>query len=457
MPEYWRLEPVHEFCPERRTCKRHLLAFIPFGDGPRTCLGMRFTFLEIKLCLTRLINEYRILPTDGIEQKLNITEQFVVVLKTSSNEFRMIIDMPHFLSKLTSCIHRQYPTKNVKSIIQLPTKEFFKLSRFELMPDELIIEIFQYIPLIDLFNGFVNLNFRLNFILRYVRLGVFLHQNEYTNKSLLNALYYFSKQILYIHVDYYPLLNLKYFSNLHSLTIYLPTRNQLLSINSHLMPNLSRLWIGIINRKDQKILFNILFEDEQFFKLNFCNLFEINLYNNIYPFKSCKNIRTLLITNCTTKDFVILLSLLPNLYQLEICITDVLSTSSHNLTNYYHEKLRILKIEFSQKVSQLNILNCLISFVPYVQRCTLLLANLFKIRDYAHLQNILIGNLVELREFVCSIDYYCQLSSNEMIPKFDRLRIKLPFFQTMRVIPCIKHHEKCARRTWMNKTLMPIC
>ncbi|CAF1163755.1 unnamed protein product [Rotaria sp. Silwood1] len=366
--------------------------------------------------------------------------------------------MPHFFSKLTSCIHRRNPPRNnMKPMIQLPRKNFFKLSRFELMPDELIIEIFQYIFLMDLFNGFVNLNFRLNFLLRYVHLGVYLHQNEDINKSLLNALYYFSKQIIYIHINYNPLLDLKYFSNLRSLTIYLPTKNQLLSINSHLMPNLSRLWLGIINQKDQKIIFNILFGYEQFSKLYFCNLFDINLYDNMYPLKTCKNIRTLLITNCTTKDFVILLSLLPNLYQLEIRISDVLSTSSHNLTNYYHEKLRILKIEFSQKVSQLNIVNFLVSFVPYVQRCTLLLDNLLKIRDYAHLQNILIGNFVELREFICSIDYYCQLSSNQMIPKFDRLRSKLPFFQTMRIIPCIKHHEKCARRTWMNKTLIPIC
>ncbi|CAF3694472.1 unnamed protein product [Rotaria sp. Silwood1] len=76
--EYWGPEPVHEFCPERHTRKRNSLAFMPFGGGPRTCLGMRFAFLEIKLCLVRLINEYRILPTDDIEQKLNITEQFVV-------------------------------------------------------------------------------------------------------------------------------------------------------------------------------------------------------------------------------------------------------------------------------------------------------------------------------------------------------------------------------------------
>lgn len=365
--------------------------------------------------------------------------------------------MPNFLRKLTSCTRRQRSKKDMKSIIQFENNLFFKLSRFELMSDEIIMKIFEYIPLIDLFNAFVNLNFRLNFLLRHIRLGIFIHQNDDKNKLLLDALYYFSKQIIFIHIDHYPLLNLKCFPNLRSLIVYLPTKIQLLSINSHSMPHLSRLWLGIINKNDQKIIFNILFGNEQFFKLTFCNLFEINFIDNLYPFKLFKNLRILSITTCSMKDFIILLSLLPNLYQLEIGISNVLPTSSNNFINYYHENLRILKIEFFEKVSQLDILHSLVSFVPCIQRCTLCLVNLIKIRDYAYLQNILIENLAELREFICSIDYYCQFSSNRMIPIFDQLRIKLPFFQTMRVIPCTIHHEKCVRKTWMNKVLNPIC
>ena len=55
--------------------------------------------------------------------------------------------MPNLLSKLTSCIHRQHHTKNVQSIIITERRTFFKLSRFELMPDEIILDIFEYIPL----------------------------------------------------------------------------------------------------------------------------------------------------------------------------------------------------------------------------------------------------------------------------------------------------------------------
>jgi len=165
--------------------------------------------------------------------------------------------MVNFLRKLISCIHQGDISKNVKPVIYCESKQFFKLSRFELMTDEILLEIFEYIPLIDLYNGFVNLNFRLNILLRDVHLGISLDQNEYPNKSLLNSISYFSKQIHYIHIDHYPLLNLRKFSNLRSLIIYLPTKNQLLSINSELMPNLRRLSIGIINNRMEKIIVTI--------------------------------------------------------------------------------------------------------------------------------------------------------------------------------------------------------
>jgi len=44
--ELWGPEPVDQFHPERHSCKRHPLAFMPFGAGPRTCIGMRFALSE---------------------------------------------------------------------------------------------------------------------------------------------------------------------------------------------------------------------------------------------------------------------------------------------------------------------------------------------------------------------------------------------------------------------------
>ncbi|CAF1395101.1 unnamed protein product [Adineta ricciae] len=363
--------------------------------------------------------------------------------------------MPHLLRKLTSCVHRKtHHSKDFNSNVLDRRQYFFLLSRLELLPDEVLIEIFQYIPLIDLFNAFTNLNYRFNFLLRSLQLGVDIHQNESNNQHLLQALTFFAKQIQYIHIDRHPFLNLNIFPNLRSLIIYLPTTKQVLSINSNQMPKLRRLWIGILAEKDQKQLCTSLFGENQFTKLDFCNLFEINFNATLNCCQSLSTLRRLILTNCQTKDFIILLSFLPNLTELNICICDVSTTYSHNLTNFSHENLRILKIEFVEKLSQLHILNCLISFVPYVQQFTLFLANLIQIQDYIYLKNILLENFLQLRKLICSIDYYCQLTSNEMNNTFQKLRKKIPFYQTISVIPCSIHQDQCVRKIWMNKTFI---
>ena len=49
--QLWGPLPVDQFHPERHLVKRHPLAFMPFGGGPRLCLGMRFG-LRKNTCLS---------------------------------------------------------------------------------------------------------------------------------------------------------------------------------------------------------------------------------------------------------------------------------------------------------------------------------------------------------------------------------------------------------------------
>jgi cytochrome P450 len=76
--ELWGPEDPDIFFPERHETKRHPLAYLPFGAGPRHCIGMRFALIEMKILLVRLLREYSILPGKHLESKFNLRERTVL-------------------------------------------------------------------------------------------------------------------------------------------------------------------------------------------------------------------------------------------------------------------------------------------------------------------------------------------------------------------------------------------
>jgi len=54
------------FRDERRQ-GRHRFQFIPFGGGPRLCVGMRFAITEALTVLARWLRDWRFMPTPGRE------------------------------------------------------------------------------------------------------------------------------------------------------------------------------------------------------------------------------------------------------------------------------------------------------------------------------------------------------------------------------------------------------
>lgn len=71
------------FDPERMTQEkiknRHPYSFLPYGGGPRKCMGYKFGLLQVKLAIVRILRNYKLSvncktkqPLDFIPRRLEV-------------------------------------------------------------------------------------------------------------------------------------------------------------------------------------------------------------------------------------------------------------------------------------------------------------------------------------------------------------------------------------------------
>ncbi|CAF2401449.1 unnamed protein product [Rotaria sp. Silwood2] len=79
-PDLWGPIDPHIFHPERFGTKRHPMAWIPFGVGPRNCVGMRFALTELKMILICLLKKYSIIDCgDQTHKPFENLKEYIVI------------------------------------------------------------------------------------------------------------------------------------------------------------------------------------------------------------------------------------------------------------------------------------------------------------------------------------------------------------------------------------------
>uniref|UniRef100_A0A8C6QRX1 unspecific monooxygenase n=2 Tax=Nannospalax galili TaxID=1026970 RepID=A0A8C6QRX1_NANGA len=76
-PKYWP-EP-EEFRPERFSKKNKgsidPYVYLPFGNGPRNCIGMRFALMNMKLAITKVLQNFSFQPCKETQIPIKLRRQ----------------------------------------------------------------------------------------------------------------------------------------------------------------------------------------------------------------------------------------------------------------------------------------------------------------------------------------------------------------------------------------------
>lgn len=82
---------------EQSKKSRDKCAYLPFGNGPRNCIAMRFALLEIKLLLAKIFSKYKFHKTEMTQVKFNLLN--LLVIENEFKEFLFGIKVPLVLQK----------------------------------------------------------------------------------------------------------------------------------------------------------------------------------------------------------------------------------------------------------------------------------------------------------------------------------------------------------------------
>ncbi|CAF1203844.1 unnamed protein product [Rotaria sordida] len=203
------------------------------------------------------------------------------------------------------------------------------LSQFELLPNEILIELFQYFNAQDLFQAFINLNIRFNRLIQSfhnLKLVFYLKQS---NKNLITNNHIFSLYVYTLIVDSNVDINLNQFSNIHRLKFEWFSTKQLQQLSTNIFPYLEELnliYIETLSTNHKSLFLPSL----RILKVRFINL---SIYQTILS--SCPNLYYFQLSIFTSEEYLFNIQTHNKLKKLIIRISDVIWPWNDHLFNCY--------------------------------------------------------------------------------------------------------------------------
>jgi hypothetical protein len=268
---------------------------------------------------------------------------------------------------------------------------------FESLPNEVFMDLYEYFDARELYQAFYNLNSRFNSLLQSLsHLSLYF---ESSNDNLIDPELKFSPQVHTLTIHSQQNLRLHQFSNLHRLTIWFPTDEQILQINAESFPYLEYLSISFnIVKSSIYCLYEKIFSNG-FPVLKSCFLCGCDSPTNPIEFKESPNLRYLYITSI----YPSMLTACPNLDFLNLSIPSLHDISMDFKPHFNLKRMRLILTSIVWLENERNF-EILFLSIPNIEQLSL--HKIFSITnsidllvDYDWLSGVLTDCLPLLKEF----------------------------------------------------------
>ena len=328
--------------------------------------------------------------------------------------------LSHTLTSFKSCVH-------VDIFVIIDYNMTNVLNRLEFLPNEILIQIFQYFDIRDLFQAFYNLNHRFKVVLQSLNC-LSLTLIKYDSNEI-NDYDTFTTYVRALTIDYAVNIDLSRFVNFHRLTLLSPAPNQLKQVISNALSYLEHLSIGY-----EHLLFSYYMPElcQKIFSNGFpclksCSLFEPRIIEIIPHLTQTTQLCVLKMDNIELLTYKTLLSLCPHLYLFQFRI---LNQYEEVYPVQLHLNLKQIIIEFQSLVNYFSdsILNQYLLCVPNLEKLHVHEINFdFNMKEYLNydwLASSINQQLLLLRDFKYYFHTYGLKDSNEDILNLIKMNFK---------------------------------